>query len=208
MKFIKCPFCETPKYYTTTELYNQHLETIHFSTAKETTMNTYTITVNGIAEQPIQGTAANTISGGLRILDGDQVVAAYRFWDSYRVERDVDKVYVDKINALENNLKDTWEVVKELEKDVVRLESISVQDNSENERLENTITELRKQRDETKAELNALYGKMREYADTDNLHDACPGMIYFEKMHTTYMCGLPEGHTESHRHIQDGIVWL
>lgn len=100
-------------------------------TEKENTMNTYTITVNGITEQPIQGTDANTIGGGLRILDGDQVVAAYNTWDNYRVERDVDKGYVDKISALENNLKDTWEVVSELEKVVTRFEAENERNNQE-----------------------------------------------------------------------------
>lgn len=205
------PVFDYPEWYTPNKLHlcpmcNEYFQyeinlRVHTAYAhpkeKENTMNTYTITVNGITERPIQGTGINTIGGGLRILDGDNVVAAYKTWDSYRVERDVDKTYVDKINELENNLKDTWEVVSELEKMVTSLEA-------ENERNTTTITELRKQRNEYKQKLNSVYGR------------SVQGVGACDKEYTTFFSGgvlgkspciYRHGHNGAHK-TANGDVWV
>lgn len=76
-----------------------HIHDEHYT--KENTMNTYTVYINNVTGTTVSGTDANTNDGRLNILDGDKLVAVFNIWEHYSVERNVDKGYIDKINALD-----------------------------------------------------------------------------------------------------------
>lgn len=195
---FKCGKC-TQSFGSRNELTNHELY-LHLTspfapfnpTEKENTMNTYTITTEGLHQHKIMGTRHTVNPDGLWIQDGVKPVAFFKHYDHFTIERDteVDLGYEAKIKELEalNNKRraENTRLFQTLERNTT------------------TITELRKQRNDYKMKLNSLYGRnAREVGACDKEYTAFFSGGVLGKSPCIYQYG----HSGAHK-TESGIVWV